>query len=105
MDDKIAAHGLTFRAGEKGFVFYDDSRFTGEMGRTWAFGTVQEAAHWLVSQFDVGPDALSCLDVTGTDTGVLIKMHDGRDVHLDHWVVSQVVEVAASQSRPSRPKR
>ncbi|WP_298691737.1 hypothetical protein [uncultured Sphingomonas sp.] len=57
MDDKIAREGLTFRAGEKGFVFYDESRFTGERGRTWAFGTVQEAAEWLVSQFTPVTDA------------------------------------------------
>ena len=105
MDDKIAAHGLTFRAGEKGFVFYNDSRFTGEIGRTWAFGTVQEAADWLVSQFAAVSDASSCLRVTGTEFGVLIEMHDGQKVHLEHGVVSQVVEVATSQSRPSRPKR
>ncbi len=55
MDDKIIRNGLTFRSGEKGFVFYDDSRFTGERGRAWAFATVQDAADWLVAQFTVPP--------------------------------------------------
>lgn len=54
-DTRIAANGLTFRAGEQGFVFYDDAyagRMSGnQIPRTWAFTTIDEAATWLKKQF------------------------------------------------------
>lgn len=55
VDQRIRSSGLTFKAGETGFVFYDGQDFGGrhhgETPRTWAFGTIGEAAEWLVSQF------------------------------------------------------
>ncbi|WP_375382286.1 hypothetical protein [uncultured Sphingomonas sp.] len=53
MDDRLKRNGLTFRAGEQGFVFYDDhTRGTGEPSRRWAFSTIEAAARWLVDQFE-----------------------------------------------------
>lgn len=67
-DERIAQDGLTFRAGEIGFVFYDDAMRASMRGdgnrssRTWAFGTIEEAAAWLVAQFP--PAAPSAADLS-----------------------------------------
>jgi hypothetical protein len=49
---------LRFRAGEVGFVFYEDAGFPGTVaGRTYAFGTIGEAATWLKQRFEAAPSS------------------------------------------------
>ena len=52
MADDILVKDLVFRPCEHGFIFYDDGRREVQP-RTWAFGTVEDAAAWLVKQFVV----------------------------------------------------
>lgn len=54
-DETIRSNGLIFHAGETGFAFYDNARFSGNAGRTWAFSTIEEATSWLLGQFTSAP--------------------------------------------------
>lgn len=79
-DEKISKNGLTFRAGEAGYVFYDDSRFSGETGRAWAFSTIEEAAAWLLAQFT---------DKASDTAEIVLQSYDRHPAAPHHSIKSQ----------------
>lgn len=54
---------LRFQAGEIGYVFYEEAPGFGSIGRTYAFGSIGDAAAWLVTRF---PEAVAD-EISSTD--------------------------------------